>query len=467
MVLGTQVSPEEVQRRAPFITRRGLDLEQQRRGGSVLGLFEAAREFRFTAPFPRLFPVRQVFRTITEKDPAAATRRELSQVRGIVEPGMRVAITAGSRGIHDLVIVLRTAGEWLRTAKAEPFLVPAMGSHGGATVAGQVELLAHLGVTESTVHMPILATMETVVIGRCDGGPTIHLDANAAAADAILLINRIKPHTDFQGRVESGLAKICAIGLGKQKGAEGIHAYGSAMMASWVAEVAQRIMGSVNVLGGLGILENAMDQTARIEFLRCEDIGGVGEARLLDEARSLMGSLPFDDLDVLVVDEIGKDKSGTGMDTNVIGRRDVRGVAEFDRPRIANISVHAISPASNGNGSGIGLADFIPFRVLEQIDLQAVYMNAMTAGIAGMQHAELPIAVPTDRDAIAAAMLTCGRGDLANTRLVRIHDTLALSRLLVSESLRGSVEDTSGLEIVGDLLPMSFDEFGNLLGDVG
>jgi hypothetical protein len=341
-----------------------------------------------------------------------------------------------------------------------------MGSHGGATVAGQVELLAHLGITETNVHMPILATMDTVVIGQCNDGPAVHLDSNAATADAILLVNRIKPHTDFHGRVESGLAKICALGLGKQRGAEEIHAYGAAMLARWVPEVARKIMGAVNVLGGLAILENALDRTARIAFVRCEDIGGDGEARLLDEARSLMGSLPFDELDVLVVDELGKDKSGSGMDTNVIGRRKVRGVEEFKRPRIANISVHAISPASHGNGSGIGLADFIPFRVLDQIDLRSTYVNAMTAGNSGTQRSQLPIALPTDRDAIAAAMLTCGRADLGNARLVRIHDTLELSRLLVSESLRASVEDTPGLEIDGDALPMSFDEFGNLLGDV-
>jgi hypothetical protein len=378
---------------------------------------------------------------------------------------MRIAITAGSRGIRDLPTVVRAAGEWLRDAGAEPFVVPAMGSHGGATVAGQVELLAHLGITETEVHMPILATMDTVLIGQCEDGPPVHLDANAAAADAILLVNRVKPHTDFCGRVESGLAKICAVGLGKQRGAEGIHAYGAAMLARWVPEVARKIMGAVNVLGGLAILENALDQTARIVFVSCEDIGGVGEARLFDEARSLMGSLPFDELDVLVIDEIGKDKSGTGMDTNVIGRRMVRGVEEFERPWIVNISVHALSPASGGNAVGVGLADFIPFRVLEQIDMRSMYMNAITSGNSGTQRAQIPIALPTDRDAIAAALLTCGRADVADARLVRIHDTLELSRLLVSESLHDSVEANPGLEIDGDASPMSFDEFGNLLGN--
>jgi len=419
------------------------------------------------APFPRLLPVRQIFKRVTEDDPAAATRRELARLRGVVEPGMRVAITVGSRGIRNLPIVVYAAGEWFRDAGAEPFIVPSMGSHGGATVAGQIELLDHLGITESKVQMPILATMDTVVIGQCDDGPAVHLNAIAATADAILLINRIKPHTDFCGPVESGLAKICSVGLGNQRGAEAIHAYGAAMLARWVPEVARKIMGAANVLGGLAILENAFDEAARIAFLRCEDIGGAGEARLLDEARSLMGSIPFDELDVLVVDQLGKDKSGSGMDTNVIGRRRARGVKEFERPRIANICVHSISPASDGNGAGVGLADFIPFRVLEQIDLHSTYMNAMTAGNSGIQRAQLPMALPTDRDTIAAAMLTCGRADLANVSLVRIHDTLNLSHLLVSESLRASVEGNPGLEICGDALPLSFDECGNLLGNVG
>jgi hypothetical protein len=238
------------------------------------------------------------------------------------------------------------------------------------------------------------------------------------------------------------------------------------MLARWVPEAARRIMDNLNVLGGLAILENAFDRTARITFVPCEDIGDVGEARLLQEARDLMGALPFDELDVLVVDELGKDKSGSGLDTNVIGRRLVRGVEEFERPRIRNITVHAISPASGGNGLGIGLADFIPFRVLEQMDLRPMYVNAITGGNCGTQRVQVPIALPTDRDVIAAAMLTCGRPDLATVRLVRIHDTLDLSQLLVSEWLRDSVEDTPELEIHGDPLPMSFDEFGNLLGVV-
>jgi hypothetical protein len=379
---------------------------------------------------------------------------------------MRVAITAGSRGIRDLALVIRAAGEFLRALGAEPFVVPAMGSHGGATVAGQLQVLAHLGVTEDAVSMPILATMDTVIIGRCKDGPTIHLDSYAAKADAILLVNRVKPHTDFRGLVESGLAKICAVGLGNQRGAQAIHAYGAGALARLIPEIAKQVIGSVNVLGGLAVIENALDLTARISFVPGPEIGGDAEADLLRQAGSLMGGLPFEELDVLVVDELGKDKSGSGMDTNVIGRTKIRGVADSARPRIATITVHAVSAAAKGNGLGIGLADYIPFRVLEQIDLFTMYVNAMTAGNSGTQRVQIPIALPTDRDAIAAAILTCGRPDTNEVRLVRIRDTLDLSHLLVSGSLRSAVEATPGLVIEGEPAPMSFDELGNLVAHV-
>jgi hypothetical protein len=279
-------------------------------------------------------------------------------------------------------------------------------------------VLASYGVTEETMGVPVRATMDTVVLGRVPGGPEVHLDAHAAEADGILLVNRVKPHTDFHGDVESGLAKIAAIGLGKQRGAEGIHAYGSAGLARWVPEVARRIVATGKVLGGLGIVENAHERTARVAYVPPEGIAGPAETALLRYAGELLGQLPFDELDVLVVDELGKDKSGSGMDTNVIGRMWIPGVGEPDRPRITAITVHAISKASYGNAVGVGLADFVPFRVLEDIDLFAVYVNAMTSGTGGLRRAKLPIALATDRDAVAAAILMCGRPDPENVRLV-------------------------------------------------
>jgi Uncharacterized conserved protein (DUF2088). len=432
------------------------------RPGGHLGPFEAVRELRYDAPFPRMLPVRQRFEAPQLADVAAATAAALEPLRARITPGMTVAITAGSRGIHDKPTVVRAAGEWLRSVGAEPFVVPAMGSHGGATAEGQVGMLAELGMTEQSLGMPIRATMETVDLGSVPDGPTAYLDRNAAAADAILVINRVKAHTDFKGDIESGLAKIIAIGLGKQRGAEGIHLYGPANLGFWIPRVARRIIDTGKVLGGIAILENAYDRAARIELVEPEQIGGQAEQELLREAKRLMATLPFDHLDVAVIDVMGKDKSGSGMDTNVIGRMMIRGSAEFDRPRITNIAVLDVSDASHGNASGLGLADFIPFRILEKINLRSSYINAMTSGLGGPQRGQIPMAMPTDRDAIAAAILTCGRADLGSARIVRMRDTLDLEQLLVSESLLDEVEANAGLEIVGEAAPMSFDAEGRI-----
>jgi hypothetical protein len=427
-----------------------------------LGPFEAVRDLHYDAPFPRLLPVRQKFEAPQVADVAAATRDALEPLRDRISPGMTIAVTAGSRGIHDKPEVLRATGAWLRSVGAEPFIVPAMGSHGGATAEGQIEMLSSLGVTKESMGMPIKATMDTVDLGRVEDGPAAHLDANAAGADGIIAVNRVKAHTDFSGEVESGVAKIVAIGLGKQRGAEGIHRYGPANLGVWVPRVARRVIGTGKVLGGLAILENAYDRAAKIAFLEADDIAGAGEAALLREAKTLMARLPFDELEVAVIDEMGKNISGSGMDTNVIGRMMIRGSAEFDRPRIANIAVLDVTDASHGNAIGVGLADFIPFRILEKVNLRSAYVNAMTSGLGGPQRGQIPMAFPTDRDAIAAALLTCGRADLERARLVRMRSTLDLEHLLVSESLRAQVEADDRLSVSGDPVPMGFDADGGI-----
>ncbi|MGH3355395.1 MAG: DUF2088 domain-containing protein [Nocardioidaceae bacterium] len=431
------------------------------------GLFAPVREMHYDAPFPTMLPVRQKFDAPGVTDVVAATAEALEPLRGRLQPGMTVALTAGSRGIHDVPTVLRAAGEWLRSVGSDPFVVPAMGSHGGATAPGQVELLADLGMTEQSLGMPIRATMDTVELGRVPDGPAVFLDANAAEADGIIAVNRIKAHTDFHGEVESGLAKIIAIGLGKRHGAEGIHLYGPANLAVWVPRVAGRIIDSGRILGGLGIVENAHDRAARVAFLEPADIAGAGESELLAESKRLMATLPFDDLDVAVIEVMGKNMSGSGMDTNVIGRMMIRGSEEFERPRITNIAVLDLSDESHGNAVGLGLADFIPLRLLEQVDLATTYLNAMTSGLGGPQRGQIPMTMPTDRSAVAAAILTCGRADLENARVVRMHSTLNLERLLVSESMRDQVEASDRLSVEGDPVPMTFDADGRLEGSLG
>jgi hypothetical protein len=427
-----------------------------------LGPFEAVRDLRYEAPFPRLLRVRQRFDAPRLDDVAGAAAAALEALRPRIFTGMRVAITAGSRGIADKPAVVRAAGQWLRSVGAEPFAVPAMGSHGGATAEGQLRVLGDLGMTEQSLGMPIRATMETVDLGPVPGGPTAYLDRNAYDADAILLVNRVKAHTDFKADIESGLAKILAIGLGKQRGAEGIHLYGPANLGRWIPRVARRIIDTGRVLGGLAIVENAYDRAARVEFVEPAGIGGPAEMRLLDDAKRLMATLPFDDLDVAVIQVIGKDKSGSGIDTNVVGRMMIRGSAEFERPRITNIALLDVSGASHGNAIGVGLADFIPFRLLERMDLRSMYINAMTSGLGGTQRGRIPMAMPTDRDAVAAALLTCGRADLGGARLVQLRNTLDLEHLLVSESLRDEAERNPRLEILPGSSPMTFDSEGRL-----
>lgn len=429
-----------------------------------LGPFEATRDLTFDAEFPDLLRVRQILEAPTEPDPAAAVRRELDPLRRNITPGMSVAITAGSRGIGDLATVVGAAGAWLREAGAEPFVVPAMGSHGGATAEGQREMLASLGVTEEAMGMPIRSDMEPVDLGRLPGGgPPVYLDKNAAAADAILVVNRVKPHTDFGGDVESGLAKITAIGLGKQRGAEAIHAYGAAALGRWIPEAARRIVDRGNVIGGLAVVENAEEATAHVSFVPPDGIGGPAESKLLEEARGLMGRIPFDQLDVLIVDEMGKDKSGAGLDTNVIGRMMIRDSAEFDRPHITNIVVRDLTDVSHGNATGLGLADFVPLRLMEKVDLRTTYINGITAGIGGVQRIQIPIVLPTDRDAIAASILMCGRPDHASTRIARIKSTMETEELAISPSLRAEAERDPALEILGEAIPMTFDHDGALL----
>ncbi len=427
-----------------------------------LGPFEAVRDLHYDAPFPTMVPVRQKFEAPQVSDVAAATQQALEPLRSRITPGMRIALTAGSRGIHDKPEVVRAAGERLRSVGAEPFVVPAMGSHGGATAEGQIDMLRSLGMTEEFLGMPIKATMETVDLGRVDGGPTAHLDANAAEADGIIAINRIKAHTDFKGELESGLGKIVAVGLGKQRGAEGIHLYGPSNLGRWIPAVARRLIETGKILGGLAIVENAYDRAASITFVEPDDIAGPGEARLLVEAKQLMATLPFDDMDVAVIDVMGKNMSGSGMDTNVIGRMMIRGSAEFERPRITNIAVLDVSEASHGNAIGVGLADFIPFRILEKIDLRSAYINAMTSGLGGPQRGQIPMAMPTDRSAIAAAIVTCGRADLDQARVVRMRSTLDLEQLQVSESMRDEIEANDRLSVVGEPVPMAFDDQGAL-----
>ncbi len=422
------------------------------------GPFDAIRGLRPAGVIPQVTPIRRLLPDLPSvDDPAAATQAALEPLRAQIQPGARIAVTAGSRGIHDLVPVVRAAVAWLAAAGADPFVVPAMGSHGGATADGQREMLAGLGVTPESVGCPIEATMDTVVVGKLDDGTPVHHDAIAAAADGVLVINRIKPHTDFHGPIESGLAKILAIGLGNHTGAATLHAGGIPSIGGNIEAAARAVVAQGKILGGLGILENALERTAAVEFVPADGIAGAAEHALLQRAGSLLGRLPFDELDVLVVDELGKDKSGAGMDTNVIGRCWVHGIPEFESPSIAAISVHSLSEASHGNASGLGLADVMPARILEQIDLQASYVNALTSGTGGARRSRLPMVMEDDEVAVLAAITMCGRRDWTDLRLARIKDTLSPHELLVTPALLDEAADRFDLEITGAACDLTVD----------
>ncbi|NJN65610.1 MAG: DUF2088 domain-containing protein [Chloroflexaceae bacterium] len=402
-------------------------------------------------PLPPLYRVRQRWEPSPPLDIPALVDAQFDAVglsRGLV-PGMRVALTAGSRGIRDIVPILQASAAYLRRAGAVPFIVPAMGSHGGATAAGQVQLLRSLGITEAGVGCSIHATMEVVEVGRLADGLPVYVDRHAAEADGILVINRIKPHTSFHADIESGLAKMCAVGLGNREGAETVHGRGVAGLRSQLAPMARVVVERCKVLAGLAILEDAREATADLVALPPAEIGAAGEAALLARSRTMMARLPFDQLDVLVVDEMGKNISGTGMDTNVIGRLRIPGQAEPATPSISIVVVLDLSDASHGNGAGVGLADLIPARLARKIDFATTYISHLTAGIIGVQRGALPITLPTPRDTVAMALRVCGQPDLSAVRLSRIRNTLLLDEILVSPPLLPEVVANPRLEVAG------------------
>jgi hypothetical protein len=414
------------------------------------GPFEAVRGLRPSGTLPQVTPIRRIMSDVpTSADPYGDARAALEPLRNRILPDARIAVTAGSRGIRDLVPVVKAAVDWLKDVGAAPFVIPAMGSHGGATADGQREMLEGLGITPESVGCPIEATMETVVVGALDDGTEIHHDAIAAKADGVLLVNRVKPHTDFHGQIESGVAKILAIGLGNHRGAASLHAGGIPSLGRNIEAAARMIVAQGKILGGLAILENSLDQTASVEFVEADGIAGAAENALLQRASSMLGRLPFDELDVLVIDELGKDKSGAGMDTNVIGRCWVHGIPEFESPSIAAISVHSLTPASHGNASGLGLADVIPARLLEQIDLRASYVNALTSGAGGARRSRLPMVMEDDEAAVLAAVTMCGRRHWSELRLARIRDTLSPHELMVTPALLDEAAARFDLEITG------------------
>jgi hypothetical protein len=385
---------------------------------------------------------------------------------GMVAPGMRIAVGVGSRGISNLAEVVKAVLQVLKDKGAKPFIVPAMGSHGGAAPDGQEKVLAQYGVTRETMEVPFETSMKVVTIGRMPDGGEVVFSAAAAEADGIVVINRIKPHTDFRGELGSGLQKMLAIGFGKHVGAINAHRAASRLgHESVIAQTAKVILEKMPVLFGVALLEDQHHETEDVKVIPAGEIVEE-ERKLLVKARALTSHLPFEEIDLLIVDEIGKEISGTGMDTNVIGRGVLGYIAslspsEEPGPRIFRIFVRDLTVATNGNGIGLGLADFTTGRAVRALNLEYMYTNAITS--LGLPTAKIPIYFESDREVLEKAIASLATGTPQTLRIVRIGNTLEMDRLLVSEALLEDARERGYLSRAAVARQMAFDEAGNLL----
>lgn len=411
-------------------------------------------------PLPRLAKVRQTFPAARLDDVPGALRRELAkeEIARRVKPGMRVAVAVGSRGVADIPTLARVTVEELKRLGAEPFIIPAMGSHGGATAEGQRDVLANLGVTEASAGCPIRATMDVVEIGRLDNGLPVYIDKFAHDADGIVVINRVKPHTAFRGDNESGMVKMITIGLGKQRGAESAHAFSFKYMAEHIVAMTGVVLAKMPVLFAVGTVENAYDQVAKVVAVPPEAIIET-DRKLLVEARANMASLPFSQIDVLIVDRIGKDISGDGMDPNITGRYPTPYAS--GGPDIAKLVVLDLTEATHGNANGMGKADVVTRRLIDKTNFPMTYCNALTSTV--FAPVMMPMVMECDRDAVAAAIKACNARDLARARVVRIKDTLRLDDILISEALLAEAGANPRLAVVGEPAAMKFDGEGNFV----
>ena len=366
------------------------------------------------------------------RDVGAHTDRALASCGVVFEPESEVAIALGSRGIVDLQLVVRRVIAWVRSQGARPFVVSAMGSHGGATAGGQRAVLASYGLDEPRLECPVRASMDVVELPVEVGGVKVVTDAEASRASATIVVNRVKPHTDFHGPYESGLMKMIAIGLGNRVQAERIHAYGAAGLRSLVPEIGAQVLAHGNVVLGVAIVENALEQVMAVEAVPAARIPKV-EPDLLALARAHMPRLPIEDLDVLLVDQMGKDISGVGMDTNVIGRTMILGEPDPKTPRIRMIGCHRLTPASHGNACGMGLADVVPRRLADAIDHEVTRTNIVTSGF--LLRGKLPLVADDDRHVWELCMRGAGVVDVAVVRAARIVDTLHCSELWATDAV--------------------------------
>jgi hypothetical protein len=413
-------------------------------------------------PLPRMVRVRQKFASQPIADIAVVVKQQIArpEIAAKIKPGAKIAIGVGSRGVNNIETAVRALVEAIKDCGGEPFIFPAMGSHGGATVEGQTEVLANYGVTEQRVGAPVRATMDTVVVSQMADGTPLHMDRYAHEADGVVLINRIKPHTNFRGDIESGIVKMMTIGMGKINGATTLHSdQGMDSFGTSLPAAARELMKHIPFLFGVGMVEDAYDHTAIIEAIAAEQLFE-REAELQTKAKSLMAKLYFGNIDVLIIERMGKEISGAGFDPNITGRNN-RGVTGFDYPKVEKIVVLDLSEKTHGNATGVGLADVVPLQLVKRIDFGYTYANVITS--AYLDGGGIPIVMPTEHDAIRLAVKTVPRVKPENARIVRIRDTLTLGEIEISEALLDEVHNNDHIELLGDPAAMAFDGEGQLM----
>jgi hypothetical protein len=405
--------------------------------------------------FPKFYRIQQRFDDKSLKDVARAVRDEFANFKPAtkIRAGQRVAVGVGSRGTHDLKVLVETVIECLRAMQLEPYVIPAMGSHGGATGKGQAQVLAELGITEASVKAPIVSNMDVVSLGHVESGAEVFFAKDALKADHIVVINRVKPHTAFRADVESGLCKILAVGCGRQKGAENMHKYD---LGKTIVPAFRLIMRSTSILCGLAVTENASGGTHSLKLAGPEEFVEV-DREFLKIAWSLLPKLPMDDLDILLVDEMGKNVSGAGMDPNVIGFWRREGGPR--RPDYRILVVLDLTPHSHGNATGIGMADLTTRRVIDKIDWNATYMNVFTSGV--LRSAHMPIPLENDRAAIEAALARVPVP--ANARMARIVNTGELVTFWASEAILPELKVLSTLSVDHQPLELRFNPEGRII----
>lgn len=394
------------------------------------------------------------------EDVAGKVRAEFAHIEKNIRPGMSIAITAGSRGVANIALVIKTIVECLRERGAEPFVIPAMGSHGGANSQGQRAVLEGYGITEAYVGAPIRSSMEVVRIDHLERPDLdVFMDRFAWESDGVIAVNRVKVHTDFHGSHESGIVKMLTIGLGKHAQALAVHRYGADGLRDYIPLVSQRVIQSGKILGAFALLEDGCDQTADIRAALPEEIFAVDSA-FLERSRKLFAQLPLGEVDALIVDTMGKELSGTGMDPNVIGRVRIDGQADGG-PHVRRLAVLDLSDGSHGNAIGVGLADITTRKLVEQIDWKATYENVITSGF--LSRGFLPLVAESDRRAVALALSTCGVPVTDQFRLARIRDTLHLSEAYVSLPLLRELTQSGRGEQIGPFQPIQYDPSGRIL----